>query len=386
MLFVPIPDPRRPETLRQSNIRELQIRGCMAPQNDIAAWATREDYGKESVIRPEEGDTCKLWQYASPGETNQHVVYDRVSIHPTGSNEDPKFSHSTFEIYSYRVGLVYREHLAIFNVWTGIPVLRVATIDRTEARRLNTKPGISIDYPLGVHTIDNDGKTIAQWPMNHGLAFVPGELIGLKTDVLYLCAWNYEEFAKWVADGGFKAWQAAKAAREVAKPVTPPTAPTPAATTTQSGAWFGGEVWINRNSGMRINAQGQGVVPSGNDDGAEIETGFWFERHKGTFGSGGAWEGWYPTEATTKEMARLLEPHAAAKGVTVAGFGFQDTAPGIVPQRTIVIRRGAQKAEIPTANLASRLMGKMSIANGEVRRFFDADLGYALDDAIREMK
>lgn len=175
-IFVPLPDPARPHTLNQANIKRLRKWGLFGGGEDgIAVFASRADYGiRGTGTFPEDGDTPKYWRdnsllNRSDVTSKLYVFITDRRLPITRKPTDTAYSDPTFEIYRQSITNLYRTYAPLFSKWGGVPVLEWRTVSRDEAVRFNVAEGTPEEYPLA-QMLDSMTDT---FPDNVGLRVNP---------------------------------------------------------------------------------------------------------------------------------------------------------------------------------------------------------------------
>lgn len=181
--FIPLPDPRFPETMTPENIATLKAWGVI-PQ-EVTAFASRHHWGSTPGTHglfPEEGDTPKYWRIPPEAwQGSQVLVGDsmRFLFLPNSqreakvyrsNTESAGFDHPVFEIYGQHTAQFYRDYAPLFD--GRVPVIVAGTITAEEAGRINVKEGTPLPYPFGAKRI----QTTTGWsfPTDCALRFRPG--------------------------------------------------------------------------------------------------------------------------------------------------------------------------------------------------------------------
>lgn len=172
--FIPLPDPRFPETLTPENIATLQAWGVI-PQG-VSAYASRTHWGSTPGTHglfPEEGTTPKYWTDRQP-DAGGGYLFRVGETEVFRSNTEPAgFSHPVFEIYGQHTAQFYRDYAPLFE--GRIPVLVEGSVPKEEANRFNVKAGEPMPYPFGRPRPDT--PTGWSFPTDCALRFRPGTQI-----------------------------------------------------------------------------------------------------------------------------------------------------------------------------------------------------------------
>ncbi len=146
--FIPLPDPRFPETLTPENIAMLQAWGVI-PQG-VSAYASRTHWGSTPGTHglfPEEGTTPKYWTDRQPDAGGGYLFRVGETKVFRSNTEPAGFSHPVFEIYGQHTAQFYRDYAPLFD--GRIPVLVEGSVPKEEANRFNVKAGEPMPYPFG---------------------------------------------------------------------------------------------------------------------------------------------------------------------------------------------------------------------------------------------
>lgn len=264
--FVPLPDPRFPETMTAENIAILKAWGVI-PQ-EVAAFASRHHWGSTPGTHglfPEEGETPKYW-CIPPGsaEGAQWFLFLPNTQRETkvfrSNTESAGFDHPVFNIYGQHTAQFYRDYAPLFD--GRVPVIVAGTITAEEAGRFNVKAGIPLPYPFGAKRPET--PTGWSFPTDCALRFRPGTQI--------VEAFRKEDFIRQFGDpaqyqkptGVMEAPPAEPAKPPVVDPPKPPAPQTagPAPAVSETTTYEGME---------QDNSTGEAICN-------EIRTGWYFER------------------------------------------------------------------------------------------------------------
>lgn len=154
-IYTPILDYSSPSTRNQWQIEKLKTIGVY---NRIAAYGSREDWGRVSQIAPQEVSGGKLWRLDTGGEVEPGSVYwfvvvgDMVVVDAAGKWA----SHPCMEIYSPGAAKLYRDYAPLFRKWGGIPALRWQQFHESVASGMNVVDGVQAygNPPLAVYGPD----------------------------------------------------------------------------------------------------------------------------------------------------------------------------------------------------------------------------------------
>lgn len=381
--FVPLPDPRFPETLTPENIATLQAWGVIP--REFAVYASREDWGTQagpSRTFPEEGMRPKYWWPREPVEGEQRYLFldDEVSVYR--SNTDPAgFSHPVFEIYGAPTANFYRDYAPLFD--GRIPEIIALTVPAYEANRKNVKQDTPVEYPIGAPRPGT--STGWSFPTDCALRFRPG------TDIVE--AFRKEDFIRHYGDPA--KYDKPTGVMAAPKPPAPPVQqqpavqqpPAPATLTPAPPAPVGGTTTYE---GMeQDNSTGEAIVNG-------IQTGWYFERptqivplpeNPETGRQNITVKPWgFATASTAQRVLELLQVHTQ---LNLEIFkGEQDSAfPTSVTQRYIGVAGQPRRVAVNAGLIASQIARTTcEVSDGKGGQYITQNSNQAIAEAIAALQ
>jgi hypothetical protein len=325
-IFIPVPNPAQPETMKQAHFDELRRRGFYdCSEDSFFVVASREEWGKlRTGVFPEEGDTPKYWRdnFSASEKPYLYVTGGRVFVENTPTSAG--FSHPTFGAYSQAAANTYREFAALIMSMGGVPVLEFRSVSVEEAYRLNVREGMSVAIP------------IVTMPTDHMLVVKDG----------VVCAVDYQEFTAWarqqqpqqgqqVVEGkhGIPSAESVAGSKPTKPPVPAPPVPAPAATPND-------ESRIKVFEGLEFDTVTGEAICNG------INTGWTFEKpyqllpvtgsNPDTVMANQYISPWaFATATTADTILRLLQPHFDDVKLEIIKADANSRFPTSVPQRLI---------------------------------------------------